>query len=405
MFHPGLNPDSGSMTTSDNQHLAFESAVKTITGPGKARIAAALRDLFTAVLGYKKTDILLASDAAPGRPDITISAPGSAAGRSVPWIIGVCRDKPGVLRDADARHGFYAASAAFLSADTAFFLMADPEMLVIRRIGSTSEDPIAWRRLDLEAFSNRLAMLRADIAGIPQLMSAFRDGDESLIAHDRLWLPPDADAETRLAARICRNIFFDALTEATGLLQQATLNALLATRDARHEISARVTSLGKKHPGYIFRAGKIMIERAKRQGHGKERTPRKDAALARRLISRKPELARLTLEALPAFAGHSGLDPVSDADRLERLFANQTARLLLARVLTLRFLEDHGFFDEVEPQGSRRHYLCNRGVLREPGGRGLSGYDRVVANFTSGTEQFGDQRGISQHGPGIVQPI
>ena|GEM_PF-2427809 len=363
-------PDADSMTSSDTQRLAFEAAVKAIAATSKgnkARMCAALRDLFAGVLGYEKTAIMVAPEDTGGRPDITISAPaattprattpgattpGATISSSRPWIVGVCSDEPGTLHNAGTRRSLYAANAGFFTADTAFFLMADPEMLVVRRVGSTRDDSMAWQGLDHETLAARLAWLRAEFAGIPQAINAFLGGDDSSIARDRLTAPANANAETRLAARITQNIFFDTLRETTGRLQQATLNALQATRDARHEIAVRTEPSGntarEKYPGIVPRA--------------ESKPPQLENSTVQRPLLQKPELTRLTLEALPAFAAHSGLDPVKDADRLERLFASQTSSLLLARILLVRFLEDHGFFDREEPQGTRRHYLCNRGV-------------------------------------------
>jgi hypothetical protein len=90
---------------------------------------------------------------------------------------------------------------------------------------------------------------------------------------------------------------------------------------------------------------------------------RKDAALLRRFLVQQPALARLTLDALPRFAERTGLDLEKDGEKVERFFANETANLILARILLIRFLEDHGFFDETGPDGTqRRRYLCNGGV-------------------------------------------
>ena len=79
--------------------------------------------------------------------------------------------------------------------------------------------------------------------------------------------------------------------------------------------------------------------------------------------SRTPAAARLTLDALPRFAERTGLKLPDDIDKIERFFANETANLILARILLIRFLEDHGFFDVEGPDGTqRRRYLCNGGV-------------------------------------------
>lgn len=49
-----------------------------------------------------------------------------------------------------------------------------------------------------EAFFHALEPLRADVAGVPAVMQRFRDGDESLIACDRLSIDDSANAAAKL---------------------------------------------------------------------------------------------------------------------------------------------------------------------------------------------------------------
>jgi SAM-dependent methyltransferase len=67
--------------------------------------------------------------------------------------------------------------------------------------------------------------------------------------------------------------------------------------------------------------------------------------------------------------------------RIARYFSNETANLILARILLIRFLEDHGFFDSSAPDGPvRRRYLCNGGVAAFQGMRSYfnQGYTRLL---------------------------
>jgi hypothetical protein len=243
--------------------------------------------------------------------------------------------------------------------------MADPDMLVIRTVGSSaaSDREIAWTGLKIESFAENLAFLRAEVAGVPEMLRAFREGDESLIARDKLTASATADAATQLAVQINRNVFFDTLAETTRLLQKATLSALEASRPEREAIGKSLTAFGEKYGGFNFRAYPIGIEGKKRSGREQDLAHRKDAALLRRTLVQTPALARLTLDALPRFAERTGIDPEQQTQKLERFFANETANLILARILLIRFLEDHGFFDQPGPDGTlRRRYLCNGGM-------------------------------------------
>jgi hypothetical protein len=259
----------------------------------------------------------------------------------------------------------FAEKAKYITADTAYFLMADPQMLVIRGVGlgEQADKPLPWANLTIEAFAESLAALRAEVAGVPEMLREFRAGNEALIARDKLTAPADADPAVVVAVQVNRNVFFDTLTETTHLLQQSTLHALEAVRPARDEIIKRVAAFDAKYNGSTFRAYPISIEGKEIKGRELEQAHRRDAALLRRFLVQQPALARLTLDALPRFCERTGLDPKDDLAKVERFFANETANLILARILLIRFLEDHGFFDDEGPDGiRRRRYLCNGGV-------------------------------------------
>src|SRR5207253_1862748 len=78
---------------------------------------------------------------------------------------------------------------------------------------------------------------------------------------------------------------------------------------------------------------------------------RKEAASLRRVLARHPFLASLALEGLPGFQRRTG----AADDKVLDLFAIETANLILARILLIRFLEDHGFLGQ-------KKYVCNGGV-------------------------------------------
>jgi hypothetical protein len=356
------------MTFTSKQKEDFEAAVdalrKTVKGK-EATMYTALRDLFVDVLGYPKTSIVVDTAGMRGRPDITIFAPGGSVDSRVAWIVGECKDEHGAVGPPAARLKLYAEKAKYITADTAYFLMADPDLLVIRAVGSgdMADVEVPWAGLTIEAFADKLAPLRSEVAGVPEMLREFRAGNEDLIARDKLTVLPAASEAEKLAIQINRNVFFDTLGETTKLLQHATLHALESGRAGRAEIEKRVAAFGEKYGGYLFRAYPISIEGKDRTGREKDQAHRRDAAVLRRHLVQTPALARLTLDALPRFAERTGLDTHKEGEKLERFFANETANLILARILLIRFLEDHGFFDEESPEGTiRRRYLCNGGV-------------------------------------------
>ena len=326
-----------------------------------------LRDIFCDVLGYSRTAVVADVGGQRGRPDITVYAEGGNDGGRVSWIVLEAKDEHGAVANPKRRNTLFKEKAKYITADTAFFVMVDPTMMVMRSVGADQsadmEFPLAGGTLD--DFDAAFTPMRADEAGVPRLLQAFRDGDESLIARDKLSYPPrhTPTAEEALKAGVNRNVFFDTLAETTQLLQQSTLRALGQLEPQRAEIQARVDEFGDKYGGYLFRPYPIAIEGRIIAGREQDVEHRRDAQELRRFLVQNPAVSRLTLNALPRFSERTGLSLADDFPKLQRFFATETANLILARVLLIRFLEDHGFFDEETSSGRvRRRYLCNGGV-------------------------------------------
>ena len=356
------------MPFSSKQRSDFDAAVQALraTPRGKeATMYTSLRDLFVDVLGYPKLNVVVDTTGRRGRPDITIYAPGASPGFRVDWIVGEAKAEPGAVSNPTSRAILFAEKAKYITADTAYFAMMDPDMMVVRTVGAVglAELTVRWKGLTIDAFFENLAHLRYEVAGVPELLREFRAGNEALIARDKLMAPVGADDATVVAVQVNKNVFFDTLTETTRLLQKSTLAAFESLRDEREEIDKRIRVFATKYGGYHFRAYPIGIEGKKLDGREKEKAHRKDAAILRRFLVQQPALARLTLDALPRFADRNGLNVEEDQQKVARFFANETANLILAGILLIRFLEDHGFFDAQGPDGAvRRRYLCNGGV-------------------------------------------
>jgi hypothetical protein len=333
----------------------FGAARAKLVGTARGQEAAMYRplgDLFVEALGYASGDVDADIRGARGRPDLTIWAPGPVHGSNVAWIVVEAKDEHGICRNPARRAGLFAEKAKYITADTAWFVMADPTTLVARpadRGGDPSTDIVLdLATLTLADFQARWADLRAEVAGVPHLLHRFREGDERLIATERLTGGGDA-----LAEELARNTFFDGLEETTHTLQRAALAALAAIRPEREALLAEVDAFAARFHGFRFHPYPVGIEgfpkgREEALVHGRE------AHRLNRLLAADPSLARLTLNALPAFAERTGIDPKKEAAKLDQFFATETANLILARILLIRFLEDHAFFDESTPDGVRK---------------------------------------------------
>ena len=341
----------------------------TATPKGQeAAMYAPLHNLFAEVLGYPSKDVDIDIAGARGRPDLTVSAPGAIATAKVSWIVLEAKDEQGVCRDEVRRAALFAEKSKYITADTAWFVMVDPTTMVARPAdqgGNAAADIVLdLATLTCDDFLDRFAALKAEVAGVPQLLTRFREGDLSLIDTDALTGSGDSLAES-----IARNAFYDGLEDTTRQLQAATLSALTAIRADRKLLEADVAAFSDRFHGHVFKPYPVSVE-----GHpkGREETIEhgRAAHLLNRSLAANPALARLTLSALPAFAERTGIDPNKESDKLDRFFATETANLILARILLIRFLEGHSFFDLTTPDGPRmRRYLCNGGVAAFQGMR------------------------------------
>lgn len=385
-------------TPQERFEIARQKLIATEKGQ-EATMYAPLRDLFVEVLGYSPSDVDIDRSGARGRPDITVFAPGPVPDSKVAWIVLEAKDEHDACKTETRRKSLFAEKSKYITADTAWFVMVEPTILVARPVdrgGDASTDIVLdLTKTTYEAFLDKLANLKSEIAGVPHLLSRFRDGDESLIAVDRLTRTKDPLSES-----IARNAFFDGLEDTTHRLQAAAIDALKATRPQRKALNNAVDAFSKRFHGHKFHPYPVSIE-----GHpkGREETIAhgREAHRMNRQLATDPALARLTLNALPGFAERTGIDPATEADKLDQFFATETANLILARILLIRFLEDHGFFDEETPDGSkRRRYLCNGGVHAFQGMRGYfnARYTRLLQDaYRSGAKVYAAAFNETEH--------
>lgn len=349
-----------------------------------------LYGIFTELLGYPSGDVHIDVAGARGRPDITVFAPGASSASRVAWVVVEAKDEHDACKTPKKRSALFASKSKYITADTAWFVMVDPTTLVARP-ADKGGDEISDIVIDLatvtfEEFMEKMASLSAAQAGVPKLLARFRAGDEELIAVDRLSGTTDP-----LREELARNAFFDGLEETTQYLQAATLAALRGTRPRRDSLSAEVAAFSARFNGHVFYPYPVGIE-GRPQGREDAIEHGRAAHGLNRLLAAEPALARLTLGALPSFAERTGIDLETEPDKLERFFATETANLILARILLIRFLEDHGFFDLETPEGTvHRRYLCNGGVEAFQGMRGYfnARYTRLLEDaYRSGAKVY-----------------
>ena len=323
----------------------------------EAAMYGAIRDLFIEVLGYAAERVIIDIGGIDGRPDVTVRADAgdvatSQRSRLVDWIVVEAKTQPRVFATLASRERVFATKAKYVTPYTAWFVMVDPLTIVARPVDaplSAAADIVI--ELDaahgIDAVGSALRRLRAEVAGIPAAMARFRDGDLTLIAHQKL-SPSQGLSPARL--KVARRRFSAALKSSAQDLCEASNNALKALSPAIEELRSSVVAFQDKYARAVV-AAVPPIAHASASSREEQKAMESDARELRLALQRSRHVAKLAVDVLPKFAKENGEIPVG----VYKKFAIQSAHLLLARILLLRFLEDNGFFGE-------RRYMCNGGV-------------------------------------------
>lgn len=345
--------------------FSFEKTLEKIkaTPRGKeASMYGPIRDVFIHVLGYPAADVDIDTSNEGGRPDVTVRAPAGyrdAKGKDVKidWIVVEAKDEHKCFLDPMQRENIFAQKSKYIGTQTAWFVMIEPTCLVLRPVGggdlsATADIVMELGGLTETDFLEKSIALKAESAGVSQQLERFRAGDLAMIAIERLQPKDDASKRHVAQATLRRKRFFRHIQESTVHLQAAVAGALARLEG---EIDG-YANLAKIFWNEFGRVGDGFDEhslslRGQPSGPDQARKHDREAARLKRVFAKAPHVARLALVGLPQFQSRTGVD---DA-KLHDLFAIETANLILARVLLLRFFEDHGFFGEMK-------YVCNGGV-------------------------------------------
>jgi hypothetical protein len=323
-----------------------------------------LRDIFIHVLGYPAADVDIDTAGEGGRPDLTIRAPSGlidAKGREekTDWIVVEAKDERGRFARPDSRETIFEKKSKYIGPHTAYFVMAEPEAWVVRPVSGAvltaeADIEIPLAGIDEPGFRRAAIGLLADQAGVSAQLVRFRSGDETLIGVEKLdSAAPFPTQAMKNRLRLARNRFFQQIREATAHLQTTVAGALARLKPEIDDFKAKGEGFWQEFgengdQGFDPHALTLY---GKPQGPEQSRLHDRKSAALKREFSKSPHIARLALQGLPKFQARTGVE----AGKLLELFAIETANLILARVLLLRFLEDHGFFGETR-------YICNGGV-------------------------------------------
>lgn len=344
-----------------------------------------LRDIFCDVLGYPRSSVHIDIAGEAGRPDVTCRAPSGIVDRNgkpldIDWMVVEAKDEHDAFSTAGKREAIFAQKAKYIRPDTAWFVMADPMIIVARPVMNATHDSANDIVFALDATASEAAFrstfdrLSYGKAGVPQRLKAFREGDTSLIATEKLTIPDKATKRQANQVTVARRNFYETLRNTTGHLQESTLGTLQSVLSMATDVSEAWKAFTEKYSDAVFDPYTLTAT-ARPDNYELAMTYGGDVARLNRKLKKAGSIARLALDGLPEFKARVNAKEgdAKEEKKVLEMFATETANLILARILLIRFFEDHGFF------GANR-FLCNGGVeafqkLRE---KFTFGYTRLL---------------------------
>ena len=333
-----------------------------------------IRDLFLHVLGHDRDHIIVDSsqDESGNAPDLVIRA-GTGVFESPKgkkskaneikhdWVVVEAKDEPGAFDKHADREKIFNEKSKYIRLGTEYFVMIDPQRIVVRPVAMRSQlkfDPsldieASWEGMTRKKFCDTFECLHCNHAKELSALRNFRAGDESQIAVVKVDLPAAEKAKLTAAEKkrlqIARDDFLEAIRQSTGILQSACVRALGKLKTEIANMAREFREFDKRWKGHTLSFDPVKIEGKDVQGMDEQAEHGRQSSRLASVIRRRPSIAKLVDRALPAYVARTG----NIKNRAP--FACESANLILARILLMRFFEDHNFF-------GKKKYVCNGGI-------------------------------------------
>ena len=275
-----------------------------------------LKEFFVQVLGYPRDCVVLEESGKKGIPDISLSPAGVSSKRRIYWVPGEVKRTKGLFRDSSTRDERWKKQLSrYVSADSVYALLIDPVTIAVFSPNGTEDKVVKLDRTTVEKLLNptspdSLAFLTYANSVSDESLKGFKEGTAPYRYID-------------VTSEGGRERFYDALRLSAGELidySSKRLNVVL-------------------NDYTLYEKERAQIE-AKTFG--------KDEAYAEamaRLENEHKESIRFVKSLLPAFEQQIGKalpEGKAEANRfLIDVYATEGASLVLARILFIRFFEDH----------------------------------------------------------------
>jgi len=277
-----------------------------------------VREVFTDLFGYPKDHIRLAERGSLGKiPDLSLSPADVKPRQGIFWVVAEIKKERKAFRSADYRKKEWDDQLRkYVSADTVYALLIDPETLAILRPDGTE-----IKTVELDA--HKADELISSTADCSMAFLHYKDSVcENSLASFKEGLSPSRYLD--VTNEDDRRKLYDSLRISARELIDFSLERLRQLQQEYAEYQVEMTSLKEK-------VGTVKDEYAE---------------TSRKALEQRYEKARAFYEdILKVFEAHIGrqLPKREDEARVfvQNLYATEGSSLVLARILFVRFLEDH----------------------------------------------------------------
>src|SRR5260370_35093309 len=184
--------------------------------------------------------------------------------------------------------------------------MVDPTVFVARPVHSadlSAFNDIIFRldgSEDEAAFRTKFSRLSADVAGVPERLKAFRDGDTSQIATEKLAAKLGSTLRMENQVATARRNFYSSLRDTTQALQDATLDSLRRIQTKVSEIEKEAATFKAKYGACHFDPYTVTFH-GEPSSYEQTKTHTRDASRLSSKLNNSSSLSRRAFAAFPLF--------------------------------------------------------------------------------------------------------
>ena len=290
-----------------------------------------VKEFFRQVLGYPKENIFLTeSGRGGGIPDVSLSAKDVRPKDKVFWIVGEVKRKPGLFRDPSVRRERWKEQLGrYVTSDTIYTLLLDPSTLVV-----------------LKPTGEEVAVILLDEISAPDLISSSAKAGISFLSFENS-VSDRTLAEFKDGRSPSR--FIDVRSDAGRDEFYRTLH--VCSRELISYSLARVRALYSDYSQY-----KARFEEVEARATGDAASDKVENELRRKHQQSRTFVEQYLEEFRKQIGKALPKRKEAELEYLLEVYATEGSSLLLARILFVRFSEDHGMTTRKISNGGIKRY-------------------------------------------------